>query len=485
MYIDGPAQEVTAQSMPARRSFSISSQVLPGLIVVLDAAVIMIVALVSFYSLVGVYVDDVGYYAAAIASVWIIAIFLMHFGGLYQLDAIMRPLAFADKTAIAFLTTFLFLVAAAFSLKVSASFSRVWVGTFAVGALTATLLARLLAAQIVAQLARRRVFTRDIVIAGASEQVRRLLSHIQTAKPPFITLRGVFLDGPDQAAILGTDVARLGGLGDLVSHVRSNSVDDVVIALPWSEDERILSVVTQLRELPVNVYLGSDLIGFRLPFRQSPDHFGELPLVEVMGRPLAGWGMLQKTILDYSLALTLLILLLPVMGLIALAIKLDSRGPVFFRQERYGFVNRVFRIYKFRTMRRTIEPVVKNVQATRNDPRVTKLGRFLRRTSLDELPQLFNVVNGTMSIVGPRPHASDHNEEYSQVIRGYFARHRVKPGITGWAQVKGFRGETKTPAEMEARVKYDIYYVENWTLLFDLKVILMTIVVILNGRNAY
>ena len=169
---------------------------------------------------------------------------------------------------------------------------------------------------------------------------------------------------------------------------------------------------------------------------------------------------MEKAALDYGLGTILTILLLPLMAVIAVAIKLDSQGPVMFRQKRYGFVNRIFLINKFRTMRHVEVTEEKTQQATRDDPRVTPLGRFLRRTSLDELPQLFNVLNGTMSLVGPRPHATDHNEIYSQLVMGYFIRHRVKPGITGWAQVTGCRGETKTLQDIEARVKHDIYYVD-------------------------
>ena len=163
----------------------------------------------------------------------------------------------------------------------------------------------------------------------------------------------------------------------------------------------------------MNVYLGADLIGFRLPVRPAPDHFEQLPLVEVMGRPLAGWGGIQKAALDYGLGTVLTILLLPMMLLILIAIRLESKGPALFRQPRYGFINRTFQIYKFRTMRYTQEPEGKIIQATRNDPRVTRIGRLLRRLSLDELPQIFNVLNGTMSLVGPRPHAVQHNEEYA------------------------------------------------------------------------
>jgi Undecaprenyl-phosphate glucose phosphotransferase len=397
----------------------------------------------------------------------------------------MRPLAFVDKMVIAFATTFLFLLAAAFSLKVSTTFSRIWVATFAIGGCSGTVMFRLLASYVVGILADRRVFTRNIIIVGAGEQAKKLLAQIDASPPRFVSVLGVFSETSHDFGNNCDGHRMLGTFADLASYARANKVDDVIIALPWSADEQIMSLILLLRELPVNVYLGSDLVGFRVPFRQPPDHFGEMPLVEVMGTPLAGWGSLQKAAFDYGLGLILAPLVLPVMAVIAIAIKLDSKGPVFFQQERYGFVNKVFWIWKFRTMRYEGISPEKNVQATRNDPRVTRVGRFLRRTSLDELPQIFNVFNGTMSLVGPRPHAIDHNEEYSEMIRGYFARHRVKPGITGWAQVNGLRGETKTVELMETRVKYDIYYAENWSLLFDLRILAMTVVVALSGRNAY
>ena len=189
--------------------------------------------------------------------------------------------------------------------------------------------------------------------------------------------------------------------------------------------------------------------------------------------------------LDYVLGCVLTLLALPLMLCIAIAIKLDSPGPVLFRQERYGYSNRIFHILKFRTKTHTAEPHGITRQATRSDPRVTRLGWFLRRSSLDELPQLFNVLKGEMSIVGPRPHAVDHNEQYAQVIGGYFARHKVKPGITGWAQVNGLRGETKTVEAMERRVALDTYYAERWSLLFDVKILLLTPFVCLGGKNTF
>lgn len=468
----------------SKRRFSISSHVIPGLMTGLDTLVILSSALISYSLIVAGYVKDPGYYAAAVAFVWLATIMLMNFAGLYQFEPIMRPLAFADKIVIAFATTFLFLLAAAFSLKISTEYSRNWIASFALSACFATLVLRLYVSRALARLAERHFFSRNVVIVGANEQAQKLLDHIAEAQPRFVSVVGFFTERSHDASEDFDRCPVLGTLEGLTSYIRRNQVDDVIISLPWSADERIVTIVNMLRELPVNIYLGADLIGFRLPFRQPPDHFDGTPLVEVMGRPLAGWGVIQKAALDYGLGIILTLLLLPVMIVIAIAIKLESKGPVLFQQERYGFINKVFSIYKFRTMKAGAPEKI-TVQATRNDPRVTRVGRFLRRMSLDELPQLFNVLNGTMSLVGPRPHAVDHNEAYAQMIRGYFARHRVKPGLTGWAQVNGYRGEIKSLEDVAGRVRCDIYYAENWSLLFDFKILVKTFVIVLTGRNAY
>ena len=447
---------------------------------------ILSIAAVSYIVLEGgTYTDRTDYYVSAVLFVWLAGLLLMNFAGLYKFEPILRPLAFAERILVALGTTFLFLFAAAFALKISATYSRLWVSAFAIAVCIGTLFARVVAAYVLSVLADRRIFTRNVVICGLGEQTNLLLSHIENMRPQFISVMGVFTDTGSTAKSQSGKCAVLGRVDDVAHYVRANEVDDVVLALPWSADEQITTIVNKLRELPVNVYLGADLIGFRLALRQPPDHFGKLPIVEIMGRPLSGWGIVFKAIEDYLLGAILAVVLTPLMLLIAIAIKLDSRGPVFFRQQRYGFVNKTFYILKLRTMTHGEEVDGQTPQATRNDPRVTRVGRYLRRWSLDEIPQIFNVLNGSMSLVGPRPHAIDHNEEYAQKIRGYFARHRVKPGITGWAQVNGLRGETQTVHKMEQRVNFDIYYVENWSLLFDLKILAMTGLTCVTGRNAY
>lgn len=209
-------------------------------------------------------------------------------------------------------------------------------------------------------------------------------------------------------------------------------------------------------------------------------------MFEVERRPIAGWSSLIKAVEDYAFASLALILLSPLLILTAIAIKIDDpKGPVFFMQKRLGFNNRVFEIYKFRSMYQNSDDGDVVRQATKGDPRVTRVGRFIRATSIDELPQLLNVINGSMSLVGPRPHALSHNEEYGRRIRGYFTRHKVKPGITGWAQVNGLRGETELLEKMEDRIRHDVYYAENWSLLFDIRILVMTVLVLFFQKTAY
>lgn len=467
-----------------RRKYSISSDVLPQFIVALDSIAILSAAFVTYVLTEGVYTDRTDYFIFAAVFVWLVGLLLMNIAGLYKFEPILRPAGFLEKFVVAFVTTFLFLFAAAFLLKISAIYSRVWTVSFAMAAFFGTLIARLVAARLLKLVGGRQLFTRNVVICGNGPQARRLLQHIGRVRPQFVSLVGLFTD-LEATKSECSQCPILGGVDDVVTYARENEVDDIVIALPWSADEQIAALVAKLRVLPVNVYLGADLIGFSVALRQPPDHFGNLPIMEIMGRPLSGWGALLKATEDYVLGFLFAVALSPVMLLIALAIKLDSRGPVLFRQKRYGFVNTTFHILKFRTMKHTPISATKTEQAVRNDPRVTRVGRFLRRWSLDEIPQIFNVLSGSMSLVGPRPHAIDHDEEYAQKIRGYFARHRVKPGITGWAQVNGLRGQTDTVDKMERRVQYDISYVENWSLLFDLRILALTGYALLSGRNAY
>jgi Undecaprenyl-phosphate glucose phosphotransferase len=217
-------------------------------------------------------------------------------------------------------------------------------------------------------------------------------------------------------------------------------------------------------------------------------YVGNIPLVDVFDKPLSDWGQVAKFLEDRIISLLALTLVSPIMLLIALAIKLDSKGPVFFKQKRYGFNNELIEVYKFRSMYTDRTDANANKLVSKNDSRVTRVGRFIRKTSLDELPQLINVLRGELSLVGPRPHATHAKAAdalYTDVVEGYFARHKVKPGITGWAQINGWRGETDTEEKIQRRVEHDLYYIENWSLFFDLYILARTPIALLKTENAY
>jgi Undecaprenyl-phosphate glucose phosphotransferase len=428
-------------------------------------------------------------YMAAVVFVWLTSLFLLHFVGLYRYQAAIHPLHNAHTMAVALATAFLFLLAAAFAIKVSEAFSRLWLGYFAAASCASLLLLRVALSRAVLQLLHIPGSKRNLAIVGSGEQSRRLVATLASEPGHLIQMQGIYEDNLPSVGrlVAGQEITvpPENGLHHLESHARAGLIDDVVIAIPWHEDDRIMAVVAKMRELPVNVYLLSDLVGFRTRFRSPPSHFGDLPILQVVGKPMAGWDGAIKSAEDYLLAPFILIFAAPLLLLIALAVKLDSQGPVLFRQKRVGFNNQVFEVYKFRSMQHANAAPGKIQQTTPDDQRVTRVGRFLRRWSLDELPQIFNVLNGTMSLVGPRPHALDHNEEFATRAKGYFARHRVKPGITGLAQVNGFRGGTDTEEKLEGRVRYDIYYAENWSLSLDVRILLRTFIICVTGKNAY
>ena len=248
-----------------------------------------------------------------------------------------------------------------------------------------------------------------------------------------------------------------------------------------------MQILKRLWELPVDIRISGQASKLKLSPR-AHTHLRNLPLLSVFDRPLTGWASFLKSAMDRSLAALLIVLPSPVLALTALAVRLDSKGPVLFKQRRYGFNNELIEIFKFRSMHVDLGDAHAVRLVTRGDPRVTPVGRFIRKMSLDELPQFFNVLSGQLSLVGPRPHATQAKAQealYEQVVDGYFARHRVKPGITGWAQINGWRGETDTDEKIQRRVEHDFYYIENWSVLLDLYIVARTPFALLKTENAY
>lgn len=465
--------------------YSFSAPMLSGICFLLDSLAILLSGVFSYFAIIGTTYGNVSIYASAVVFVFLATCLLFQYFGLYKFEAIMKPVDFLNKLCIAYALPFLAFLAIAFSLKVSSDYSRIWMYVFAFSGGLSIFFLRLVCNYLVKKLVANGQYVRKVVVIGSGKQGQRLLNYIAQSGPQYMSVIGVF-DARKRVALKHVNGHPiLGGIDELMAFVRANRVDDVIIALPWSAEEHLKAIVEKIVELPINVFLSSDLAGFSLKFNASPSHYNDFPMVEIVNKPLSDWDIVFKYVEDMVLAGIALVLLAPLMLGIALAVRLSSPGPVLFRQKRLGFNNKEFVVYKFRSMYVSPQSEVKTIQAKRMDSRITAVGRFIRRTSLDELPQLFNVLGSTMSLVGPRPHAIDHNEEYSRQIFGYFARHRVKPGITGWAQVNGLRGETEVLSKMEDRIKYDHYYVENWSIMFDLKILIMTIYVVLFTRDAY
>lgn len=321
-----------------------------------------------------------------------------------------------------------------------------------------------------------------LAIVGATPLAGQLLGKC-TRLSSDISVLGVFDDrfeqGMDRRSFDET-----GSLDDLLTLVGTTRVDEIIIALPWNAAQRIEEVIDRLSVVPVPIKLCPEWLVLEMAGATLTDISG-IPMLERKSRSIDGWRGIAKSAMDKTIATALLVVLSPVLLLIMAAIKLDTPGPAFFKQDRHGFNHDIFNVFKFRTMAHGNQRGDKVAQATRNDPRVTRVGRFLRKTSLDELPQLLNVLNGTMSLVGPRPHATAHNREHTESVNRYAQRHNVKPGITGWAQVNGLRGETQGTDRMEKRVEHDLYYIVNWSLLFDLRILFQTPFILWTRDDVY
>ncbi len=327
--------------------------------------------------------------------------------------------------------------------------------------------------------------TRRYAIVGVNELGFQLAQNIRECEELGLRFVGFYDDRPtDRVAAIPRGLGRrVGKLDELIEHARQRQVDMIYVTFPMRAEQRIKKILDRLSDTTASVYLVPDFFVFELLHSRWTSING-LPVVSIFENPFYGVDGLVKRVLDTCLAgLFLAIAAIPML-IVAISVKLTSPGPVFFRQKRYGLDGREILVWKFRTMR-VCEDGPQVRQATKDDPRVTKVGAFLRKTSLDELPQLFNVIEGNMSLVGPRPHASAHNETFRKMVRGYMLRHKVKPGITGLAQVNGCRGETDTLSKMEKRIEYDHRYIREWSLWMDLKILFKTFFVVCSTRNAY
>ncbi|MFC5550689.1 undecaprenyl-phosphate glucose phosphotransferase [Massilia aerilata] len=324
---------------------------------------------------------------------------------------------------------------------------------------------------------------RSVVVVGVNDVGLKFARVVEQHPNLFMAVRGFFDDRTDDRIPSAMHYPMLGKTEELAQYVREHGTKMIFISQPISAQPRIRKLIDELQDTTASVYFLPDVYIFDL-MQARFDNVGGMPVIAICETPFMGLNSTIKRASDIVLASLILLLLAPLMLVVAAAVRISSPGPVIFRQRRYGLYGDEIMVYKFRSMT-VMDNGAAVLQAQRNDARVTKIGGFLRRTSLDELPQFVNVLQGRMSIVGPRPHAVAHNEQYRKLIKGYMLRHKVKPGITGWAQVNGLRGETATLDKMEARIQYDLDYLRNWSLWLDLWIVLKTVKVVLTRENAF
>ena len=410
--------------------------------------------------------------------------------GLYRTDRNYHLNKIVTLLSLAWLCIALFVSMLAFLSKIAVEVSRAWFALSMTSAYISLVCARIVSGLLHFQSNKRGLSGTRIVLIGRQQRISSIQSRIANA--PHLGYRVVkklaFVEDFDAEALDQLSIEEtFSRLMAFVEHQRqiNEPVSEVWIALPLAEEGLIKSAINRLRNTSVDVCVAHDAFGRQL-IMGTVQNVSDIPIVNVSDIRLSGSAEAFKNVFDFCFSLILLILILPFLILVAIAIKMDSSGPVLFKQLRYGMDGAAIQVWKFRTMKVSdVTTTLEVVQATRNDSRVTRIGKYLRKYSIDELPQFYNVLQGKMSIVGPRPHAVSHNEEYRVKIDGYMLRHKIKPGITGWAQVNGWRGETETLQKMEKRVRYDLDYISNWSAWFDLKIILMTVFGVFFNKNVY
>ncbi len=479
-----PIQERRAPIVPM-----ISPTVVSGCVRLADVALIALTGLLLFHAYLGQQAPVLRFiYYPTILMGAALAVVSFQFSGLYRIPVLQRVTMQTSRLGMAWAGVAATLVATGFLLKISEDMSRVWFVGWTVSAFASMLAMRSGATILIHRWMRTGRLVRRVVIVGGGEQGRRVIEALKASAASDIRICGVFDDRGDERvpdAIAGCP--KLGTVDELVRFARSNRIDLLIMTLPLSAERRVLEMMRKVWVLPVDIRLSA----LDAPLRMTSgtySYVGNVPFFNLYDKPLSDWDHVLKLVEDRLLAALFLLFLSPLLAVIAVAIKLDSKGPVFFRQRRYGFNNELVEVYKFRTLRHEDTDANAARLVTAGDDRVTRVGGFLRRSSLDELPQFLTVLKGDMSIVGPRPHAilaKAGDELYGDVVDGYFARHRVKPGITGWAQISGWRGETDTHEKIQRRTEHDLFYIENWSLLFDLYIILRTPFAMLQGENAF
>ncbi|WP_316185763.1 MULTISPECIES: undecaprenyl-phosphate glucose phosphotransferase [unclassified Bradyrhizobium] len=464
--------------------------VLAGIVRITDFVLLSVVGSAVYF---GYVVPLSGFhweYLVAIVGLAASTVVCFQAADIYQIQVFRAQVRQMTRMVSSYCFVFLLFIGLSFFAKIGSEVSRLWLAAFFFVGLGALIASRVVLRNLIRSWARQGRLDRRTIIVGADQSGEDLVRALKAQDDSEIEILGVFDDRNDSRSLEACAGApKLGKVDDIVEFARRTRVDLVLFALPISAETRILDMLKKLWVLPVDIRLSAHTN--KLRFRpRSYSYLGAVPTLDVFEAPITDWDLVMKMLFDRLVGGLILLLALPVMALVALAIKLDSPGPVLFRQKRFGFNNERIDVFKFRSLyHHQADPTASKV-VTKNDPRVTRVGRFIRKTSLDELPQLFNVVfKGNLSLVGPRPHAVQgklQNRMFDEAVDGYFARHRVKPGITGWAQINGWRGEIDNQEKIQKRVEFDLYYIENWSVLFDLYILLKTpLALMTKSENAY
>ena len=467
---------------------AMSPVLLTGLTRLIEFAITLLVGVGAYVLYLAPTDGANGWYTMPLVGGALLAVITIQMSGGYTIAALRGGFTHLGRIFLAWTGMFAVLAMVAFLAKMGDTYSRVWAASWYLAGLTVLTAFRLSLATLVRQWMADGTLERRAVIVGGGEPAADLIRALEAEPDNDIRICGVFDDRKDdRSPKIVAGYPKLGTIAELVDFGRIARVDLLIVSLPITAENRLLQMLRYLWVLPVDIRLSAHMN--KLRFRpRSYSFIGTLPFLDVFDKPIADWDYIVKRAFDLFFASLALVLLSPVMVAVAIAIRLDSPGPAFFRQKRYGFNNEIIDVFKFRSMYTDMSDAAAARLVTRDDPRVTRVGRFIRKTSLDELPQLFNVIKGDLSLVGPRPHAMQakaHNRLYDEVVDGYFARHRVKPGITGWAQIHGWRGETDTEDKIQHRVEHDLYYIENWSVLLDLYIILVTPFRLANTEHAY
>lgn len=432
--------------------------------------------------------DSDGTYLSIILGAVIAANVLFNAAGTHRIHAYRTIVMQTGRVLASWSLIFTVMAVGVFLFKASDHVSRVWLVTWFAGGAVLLVLFRMSLRAAVQQWTREGKLKRRTVIVGGGPGAEELIESIRNGAANDIRLFGLFDDREDDRspeAVAG--VPKLGRVTDLIEFARQTRVDLVIVSMPLSAEKRLLEMLKQLWVLPVDIRLSAHMSKLRFTSK-AYSYVGEVPVFDIADRPISDWNLVFKWLFDKLVALTAIIVFSPIMIATAIAIKLESKGPIIFRQKRHGFNNELIEVYKFRSMYTDMSDAAASKLVTKDDPRVTKVGRIIRKASIDELPQFFNVLKGELSVVGPRPHALQAkaaNKLYYEAVDGYFARHKVKPGVTGWAQINGWRGETDTIDKIMQRVHHDLYYIENWSILLDLYILFMTPFSLLKSENAY